>query len=121
MKFPEIPIGTRFLLKGACHTKVGPLTARRESDGVVRMIPRSAVVTPQGAPSPESPLQPSTAPQWIAEALAAYERTLIQTLAPNGSDPRRRSEIDLAIALARQSFDQTAAQGNGKGTPEPSD
>jgi len=109
MKFPEIPVGKAFLIKGEHYTRVGPVTARRESDGSVRMIPRSTLVTPdvpdaRGAGDPRS-----ARPGWIDEALRAYERVLIESLAPDGGEPQRHAEVDSAIRRARQAFDRAAS------------
>jgi hypothetical protein len=35
MKFPQLALGQRFAFQGELYTKIGPMTARRERDGVV--------------------------------------------------------------------------------------
>ncbi len=45
MRFPQVPIGQRFIFQGKQYTKNGPLTATEEGSGSQRMVPRSAEVT----------------------------------------------------------------------------
>ena len=44
MKFPQLPIGSRFSWKGGEYEKVGPVSAVSLTDGSQRLLPRSADV-----------------------------------------------------------------------------
>lgn len=48
MKFTQLAVGQRFLYKEAEYTKISPLLAEPVSGGAGQLVPRSAVVTPQG-------------------------------------------------------------------------
>lgn len=105
MKFPQLPIGQRFLFQGEPYLKVGPLTARRERDGEDRLIPRSALVA---LPSPKRPDPvPVTAglSLRVARALDAYDEALRSVLLASGSgDACLQGRLDLALAQARDAF-----------------
>ena len=104
MKFPNVPIGQRFVFQGEQYTKVGPMTASRDRDGAQRMILRSAAVRPlddatQG-PLTQAGVNDAERP-WLA-ALDAYERALHQELGP--LDPALDDRLAAAIAAARIAF-----------------
>jgi hypothetical protein len=102
MKFAHLPPGQRFVFQGERYTKSGPLTATREQDGVVRMIPRSATVlppdtVPPGPPPDRAPMRP-----WQA-ALDAYEDRLREQLGPQDAEQERR--LAAALGAARAAFE----------------
>jgi hypothetical protein len=85
MKFPQVPLGQRFLFQGEPYVKIGPLTARREQDGENRLIPRSALVSfpPPGASTASGTAAPEL-PELVRTALDAYEGSLLSSLCPAG-------------------------------------
>jgi hypothetical protein len=103
MKFASLPLRQRFLYQGETYTKTGPLTASRDSDGVVRMIPRSAALRPaDGAihgPGPDGRDDPGR--PWLA-ALDAYEQELRDGLGRLGVVLDER--LDATISAARAAF-----------------
>ena len=107
MKFPQLPLGQRFVFQNDVYAKIGPMSARRERDGQQRLIPRSAVLAP-----PESLNKPETqrmeegpaADRWEA-ALDAYERELHAAL--DGQEPGLAERLDSAIRRGRTAFSAT--------------
>lgn len=74
MKFPQLPVGSRFAYQGETLVKTTPLVAVLESTGQQKFMPRSAEVTPlpvEGTSEPE----PAPAPRPLldgAEVEAAF-------------------------------------------------
>lgn len=105
MKFPQLPLGQRFLFQGESYVKVGPLTARRERDGENRLIPRSAVVALSSAKGGGASTTPPDAPQRVARALQAYEETLRSALLSTGDpDGGCQGRLEAGLAAARRAF-----------------
>lgn len=73
MKIHQLPIGSRFLLKGRTYTKVGPMTASEESGGV-SFIPKHATLQPVPGEAPPVLLDDSTRSLETAKVMGAFER-----------------------------------------------
>lgn len=72
MKFSELGPGGRFEWDGAVYVKLGPVSAREEATGRLRMIPRYARLRPVEAAAGEAPdAQPGTPS--TAELRAAFD------------------------------------------------
>lgn len=118
MKFPQVPLGQRFLFQGEAYLKIGPLTARRERDGENRLIPRSALVSlPRPGDSGAATGPGTQSEQWWT-ALDAYEKALRSSLLPDGEEGDQviEARLDQALSLARRAFQEVLA-----GTKKPSD
>jgi hypothetical protein len=104
MKFPQVPLGRRFVFQGESYTKTGPMTAGKDSDGSQRMIPRSALVLPADTANRRtaSSSKESLGGAWPA-ALDAYEQELRQALGPLDGDLEER--LERALAAARVAFE----------------
>ena len=100
MKFPDLPIGERFEYQGATLVKIGPLTACADHGGDSRLIPRSAVVTPTGAPMATPAAAPTLTPTLVHEALATCE--VRWRAAVGGLDGHARVAIEAALVAAQQ-------------------
>jgi hypothetical protein len=100
MKFPQLPIGSRFTWQGERYCKSGPMTATVEGSGTSRMIPRSAVIAPADAADAGStePHQPTmeSALAALANRLEAYADTL-----PADARAGLRAALDEAVAAFR--------------------
>ncbi|HYN77172.1 MAG TPA: hypothetical protein VES73_05205 [Lamprocystis sp. (in: g-proteobacteria)] len=104
MKFPNLALGQRFVFQDERYTKTGPMTASRDSDGVQRMILRSAAVVPLDAATLGPPTQagvPDAEPPWLA-ALDAYEQELRDGL--GRLDATLAGRLVAAMAAARAAF-----------------
>lgn len=97
MKFPQLPLGQRFVFQGDVYAKIGPMSARRERDGQPRLIPRSAVLAP-----PESLQAPDPAAGHWSAALDAYERELRAVL--RIEDAELADRLDSALRQGRTAF-----------------
>ena len=75
------------------------------------MIPRATVVTVDGPATLREQRSHTERPAWLSRALALYEQTLAEHLAPDGCAPERRAEVDSAIIEARRAFDRAASDG----------
>jgi len=114
MKFPQLPIGQRFIFRGQAYVKAGPLTARREQDGDVRLIPRSALVElpqPKGA---GDIVEPGNLPQRLSLALAAYEGALRSVLLATDADVDARLHgcLDVGMAAGRRAFQDSLTRSD---------
>jgi hypothetical protein len=117
MKFPQVPLGQRFLFQGESYLKIGPLTARRERDGENRLIPRSALVSLHRPGDSGATVEPGTASAQCGRALDAYEQALRSSLLSVGEEGDRafQARLDQALSLARRAFQEVLAE-----TAEPS-
>lgn len=111
MKFPQVPLGQRFLFQGESYLKIGPLTARRERDGENRLIPRSALVSLPQAGDSGAAAQAGSPSEHGWRALEAYEQVLRSSLLPDGEEGDRALEarLDQALRLARRAFKEALA------------
>jgi hypothetical protein len=112
MKFPQLPIGQRFLFRGEAFVKAGPLTARREKDGDVRLMPRSALVELPRPPAAGGTVEPEGMPQRLSRALAAYERALRSVLLAPAADleAHLQGRLDAGLVAGRRAFQDSLAQ-----------
>ena len=103
MKFQQLPQGARFEYEGQVYTKVGPLTAAAEN-GRQRMIPRFAVLVPEGgAPVPPAPEpDPLVARARVLAALATCHETGQAWLAQADLTPAQRQGLAECLASARR-------------------
>ncbi len=75
MKFPQLPIGSRFEFEGVQYIKSGPLTATASDGSGQRLIKRSAIVTPLDGRPTEPALQNGLLErQQVREALQTYQQ-----------------------------------------------
>ncbi len=73
MKIDQLPIGSRFQLKGRTYTKVGPMTGSDESGSVV-FVPKHAALQPvPGETPPPPPPDAAAASLDGAKVTAAFE------------------------------------------------
>lgn len=100
MKFPQLPVGQRFVFQGEVYSKVGPVTARRERDGEQRLIARSAAIFPPDEQAAAAAARASAHP-WES-ALDAYERELRKGLGP--VDERFLEGLESVFERARAAF-----------------
>lgn len=98
MKFPHLPIGSRFRFDGHLYTKTGPVAASDET-GKTRMIPRWAVLQPVDGEAPPPPPKPARRLDEAAvlQAFEAYHAGCAQLLqdVPGGA---------AALAALREQF-----------------
>jgi hypothetical protein len=102
VKFPQLPIGERFEYQGETLVKIGPMTACNDCGGDSRLIPRSAVVIPTGAPTATPPTVPTLTQALVREALATWDerwRTAI-----GGLDEATQVALEAALVAARREF-----------------
>lgn len=102
MKFGELALGARFGWQGRRYVKVGPLAARDEATGELRLIPRYALLTPLEA---EEGSRASAAVVSLPaeEVRAAFERFRAECLEAIGPAP---AEVLARIAEAGRRFYQ---------------
>lgn len=114
MKFPHLPVGQRFIFRGEAYVKAGPLTARREQDGDVRLIPRSALVELPQPTAAGGAVDPGALPQRLSLALAAYEGALRSVLSANDADvdARVRGRLDAGMAAGRRAFQDSLTRSD---------
>jgi hypothetical protein len=115
MKFPQLPLGQRFLFRGEAYVKIGPLTARREQDGENRLFPRSALVSLSQPGYAGLAVEVGTLPAWVSSALDAYEEQLRAALFSAGAstDPDLRARLEEGLAAARGAFLEAMARHAG--------
>jgi hypothetical protein len=99
MKFPQLPIGTRFTWQGEQYCKSGPMTATVEGSGAERLIPRSANIAVAGAAAAGSS-EPGPGDKQIAAALAALAARLESYADTLPADERAGLRAALGEAIA---------------------
>lgn len=95
MKIHQLPMGSRFQLKGRTYTKVGPMTASDESGGV-SFIPKHATLQPVPGEAPPVLVDDSPRSVEMAKVVAAFEayhRTALTV-----ADEAQRAVLDNARA-----------------------
>lgn len=101
MKFSELPPGARFRFEGRTYTKTGPVTARDEIDGRLRMIPRYARLLPVQEERAAAEAAGSSEAVSAARLLAAFERFHAVCLELMEAE---RPEARARLAAARRRF-----------------
>lgn len=103
MRFPQLPIGSRFRLDGKTFTKDGPMTGTTEN-GERRLIPRSQAIEPvvdEAASTPE-PTDDQTA---AVDALRRELSAAFSTLSPAEAE-RLGKVLDQACARLLRTIDR---------------
>ncbi|WP_058556829.1 hypothetical protein [Thiohalocapsa sp. ML1] len=103
MKFPQLPIGSRFTWQGERYCKSGPMTATVEGSGATRMVPRSAVIAPADATDAGSTEPRETSVEAALAALANRLEAYADTL-PADARAGLRAALDEAVAAFRATF-----------------
>lgn len=105
MKFPQLPLGTRFEFEGKVYVKTGPIAATGEEGGQ-RMIPRWAVLRVLDGPVPAAPPRPHGRldAEGVCQALEAYGRDCDRALEEAVDDDARLEAARRRMALARARF-----------------
>ena len=106
MKFPHLPVGSRFELDGVQYVKTGPLTASEVEGGGQRLIKRSAVVMPlepqaPGGKPPEAATDPLPREK-VDEALQAYQQQMDALFEAGGNAAYMREQLHQAYVQLRQ-------------------
>lgn len=111
MKFPRLPVGQRFRWRGATFRKDGPLTARSDSDGSSRMIPRSAMVEVLDGTAQATHTAPAPALSGavVDDALQDMVEHLMRAADTLGDDAA--ASMRAAIEAARERFVARIDQG----------
>lgn len=95
MRFTDLPPGARFRFEGVVYVKAGPVTARAEATGALRMIPRYARLKPVQDPGVFAPAssRPETVPtERLLAALARYHAACLAAMEPASEAARARLE-----------------------------
>ncbi|MEW6677771.1 MAG: hypothetical protein AB1421_07605 [Pseudomonadota bacterium] len=105
MKFPQLPIGTRFEYDGKVYVKTGPIAASGE-DGGQRMIPRYAPlrVLDGYTPPPPKPRPSTLDSAEVRQAFEAFYRASDRILDDGLEDDAALARARQKLALARGEF-----------------
>lgn len=100
MKFSELGPGERFEWEGAVYVKLGPVSAREEATGRLRMIPRYARLRPVDAAADKAPDARPGTPSTV-QLRAAFDAFFGACLAALDEPP---AEARARLYAARQRF-----------------
>jgi hypothetical protein len=90
MKFSDLAPGARFEFEGQVYVKEGPVLAREEATGRLRLIPRYARLRPVGEGGGADPAAPGDEAQALLEAF--YREALAALDDPPDTGRRRLEE-----------------------------
>jgi hypothetical protein len=107
MRFPQLPIGARFVYQGKAYSKTSALLASAEDGSGQRIIPKYADLTPaQGDAGAPVAVPPPAVVDWaaVAAAFADHHATCQDLLRQVGTDPAGLDSTLASLDKARQRF-----------------
>lgn len=100
MKFRHLALGQRFEFEGRVYVKVGPVAAREESSGQLRMIPSYGVLKPAGD-VPAAVARATAKPVSRDAVLAAFDKFYAECVDVAAGSPHVDARARLEAARQR--------------------